>query len=88
MSESGKKIRRRTGGDGERREHSHHLPHPITVFSCIVPSIINEHLEQALSFLNSSKTQWCTILRRVSVECILYTVSEYASFSTIYVDHT
>ena len=85
MSERGKKMRR-TGGEGERREHSHPLPHPITVFSCshlLALSHQSEHLEQTIGFLHILKTYRCTILRRVSVECIFYTASEYASSRTI-----
>ena len=85
MSESGKKMRR-TGGEQERREHSHPLPHPITVFFCshlLTLSHQSEHLERTISFLHILKTYQCTVLRRVSVECIFYTVSEYASSRTI-----
>ena len=71
--EKNKEEDRGRGGNTLTPTPPHHC------FSCTVSSI-NENLEQAISFLNSSKTQWCTILRRVSVECIFYTVSEYASF--------
>ena len=88
MSESGKKNEedRGRGGEGERREHSHPLPHPITVFSCshlLALSHQSEHLERTIGFLHILKTYRCTILRRVSVECIFYTASEYASSRTI-----
>ena len=85
MSERGKKMRR-TGGEGERREHSHPLPHPITIFSCshlLALSRQSEHLERTIGFLHILKTYRCTVLRRVSVECIFCTVSEYASSRTI-----
>ena len=81
MSESKTKMRR-TGGEGERREHPHLLPHPITVFSCshlLALSHQSEHLERTIGFLHIFKTHRCTVLRRVSIECIFYTVSEYAS---------
>ena len=86
MSESGEKIRRRTGERG--RGGNTLTPYPTPSLFFPDPHLLalchqSEQLEQTISFLHASKTHWCTILRRVSVECIFYTVSEYASFGTI-----